>query len=335
MTKPNPPHALDDVTLSAPTPDDVQRTYDLIARCDVADYGEPDTDLEDVQHDWGQIDLQRDAWLAHTPSGELVGYSAVVPWGPSLRYDLYLDPRWEAQALGDTLLARCEARGVEIARSRRQARRGRTLAAICYVAHNNGRLAEIVTRAGFCLVTHHYQMEIRLDEPLPAPHWPEGISLRTAVTSQDEPAIHHLIETAFARPGRTGTTLDEWQGLMQRTNIYDPDLWFLAVSDDKIVGVCLSFAYPNTGWVRQLAVAADWRRKGIGTALLRHAFALFQERGYDRAGLAVDAVNESALHFYRGVGLRPVREHDEYSKSLAAASDGCLTVNTDPSCIRY
>lgn len=194
--------------------------------------------------------------------------------------------------------------------------KGKALAAQCYVAPANERLQEIVTRAGFALLTHHYQMEIRLDEPLPAPRWPERISLRTAVSGQDEQAIHRLIETAFAHPGRTPTTLDEWQGLMQRADLYDPDLWFLAVSRDEIIGVCLSFAYPDTGWVRQLAVAKDWRRKGVGAALLHHAFALFRERGYDRAGLTVDAENENALRFYRRVGLRPVRQHDEYSKSV-------------------
>jgi mycothiol synthase len=295
----------------APSAGDARRTYELIVRCDVADYGEPDSDLEDLQFDWSQIDLQRDVWLAAAPSGKLAGYAAVVPWGPALRYDLYLDPRWEGQDLGDALLARCEARGVEIAQAS-----GTALAAKCYVAHANQRLAEIATRAGFTLVTHHYQMEIRLDKPVPAPRWPEKISLRTAIHGQDERAIHRLVETAFARPGRTPTTLDQWQGLMQRADLYDPDLWFLAMSGGEIAGVCLSFAYPTTGWVRQLAVAETWRRKGLGAALLQHAFALFRERGYDRAGLAVDAENENALRFYQRAGLRPVRQNDEYSKSI-------------------
>jgi ribosomal protein S18 acetylase RimI-like enzyme len=103
---------------------------------------------------------------------------------------------------------------------------------------------------------------------------------------------------------------------MQRADLYDPDLWFLALSGSEIVGVCLSFAYPDVGWVRQLAVNAAWRRRGIGTALLSHAFALFQERGYDHAGLTVNAENENALHFYRHVGLRLVHQLDEYSKSI-------------------
>jgi mycothiol synthase len=302
---------VEDITFYTPGTGDARRTYELIVRCDIADYGEPDNDLEDLQFDWGQIDLERDAWLATAPSGELIGYAAVVPWGPCVRYDVYLDPGWEGQDLGSTLLARCEARGAEIAQARDQA-----LVAKCYVAHANRRLAEIVTQAGLCFVAHHYQMEIRLDEPPPAPRWPEGVSLRTAVPDQDDPAIHQLVETAFARPDRTPTTLDEWQGLMKRADLYDPDLWFLALSKNEIVGICLSYAYPDTGWVRQLAVTETWRRKGIGAALLRHAFALFQERGYDRAGLAVDAENENALLFYQRLGLRPVRRHDEYSKSV-------------------
>jgi ribosomal protein S18 acetylase RimI-like enzyme len=49
---------------------------------------------------------------------------------------------------------------------------------------------------------------------------------------------------------------------------------------------------------------------------LRDAFALFHERGYDRAGLTVDAENENALRFYQRVGLCPVRQLDEYAKSV-------------------
>ena len=36
---------------------------------------------------------------------------------------------------------------------------------------------------------------------------------------------------------------------------------------------------PTEGWVRQLAVDEGWRRKGLGRALLHHAFGVFCRRG--------------------------------------------------------
>jgi GNAT superfamily N-acetyltransferase len=304
-------YILDDLTVRSPTPDDVQRTYDLVVRCDVDDYGEPDVDLDDLVFDWDQIDLSLDAWLALTPAGQVIGYGAIVPWGPVLRCDLYVDPSWPDLALGQALLARCHARAHIIAQERATEVLVKT-----YLAHGNRQKHEIVERAGFCLDRYHFQMEIHLDESLPAPRWPQGISVRTVVPEQDDRAVHQLIETAFARPGRVSTTLEEWRQLLMWPDIFCPDLWFVAMAGKEIAGACLAFAYPTMGWVRQLAVDEAYRRKGIGTALLRHAFGVFRTRGYDRAGLTVDAENPNAYQLYRRLGMRRVRQYDEYERRI-------------------
>ena len=88
------PFTLGDLSFRAPTADDVQRAYALITRCDVEDYGEPDTDLDDLTFDWDRIDLARDAWLVATPTGDLVGYGAVIRWRTELEYAIYVDPSW-------------------------------------------------------------------------------------------------------------------------------------------------------------------------------------------------------------------------------------------------
>jgi mycothiol synthase len=300
-----------DLAFRAPTAADLQRTHELIVRCDVAEYGEPDTDLDDLAFDWDRIDLARDAWLVATPTGDLVGYGAVIRWRTELEYAIYVDPSRAGQELDQAILARCEARGRVIAQACAE-----EMVAKCYVPHTSQRKHEIVRDAGFRLVKYHFQMGIRLDEPPPPPIWPVGVSVRTAAPEQEGRAIHCLIEAAFARPGRTATTFDEWTGLMIRADILNPGLWFLAVAGKEIVGACLCFAYPELGWVRQLAVAESWRRKGIGTALLYHAFGVFHERGYDRAGLATESDNPDAIAFYEQLGMQRVRQHDEYERAI-------------------
>jgi ribosomal protein S18 acetylase RimI-like enzyme len=296
--------------------DDLKRTHALIARCDVRDYGEPDIPLEDLVADWDKLDLSQNAWLAVTPSaataaGELAGYAALKRWRNEIECEFYADPAWDGTDLGRALLEHCLARGHEIARQERA-----ELVARAYVAHTNQRSHEIVQEAGFSPVKYHFQMGIDLDAPPPAPAWPEGVTIRTAVAGQDESEIHALVEAAFARPGRTATTLDEWKGWMVRTELYNPELWFLAVAGERLVGVCLSLAYQTEGWVRQLAVDEAWRRKGLGRALLHHAFGVFREMGYEQAGLAVDGENLDAQAFYQRVGMRCVRQHDEYARAI-------------------
>ena len=117
--------------------------------------------------------------------------------------------------------------------------------------------------------------------------------------------------------GANLTTLDEWSRHMLRADIFDPELWFLASAGETLVGVCLAFAYPTEGWVRQLAVDEGWRHRGLGRALLYHVFGVFRERGYDRAGLAVDSENPNAYAFYQRVGMERVRQYDEYARTIS------------------
>ena len=44
--------------LQRPIPDDARRTLDLMVRCDISEYGEPDTDLEDLLFEWDQIEKE-------------------------------------------------------------------------------------------------------------------------------------------------------------------------------------------------------------------------------------------------------------------------------------
>jgi ribosomal protein S18 acetylase RimI-like enzyme len=74
---------------------------------------------------------------------------------------------------------------------------------------------------------------------------------------------------------------------------------------------------PGLGWVESLAVRRAWRRRGLGRALLLHAFRAFHGRGSTAAGLSVDAENPTgALRLYESVGMRAVQTRVIYEKPL-------------------
>ena len=100
--------------LRLPTPQDQQSVYELMIRCDIRDVGFPDTDLEDLGHDWDEINLARDAWLAFDAKGVLHGYSAVLPWTEGVRMVIYDDPGTEDTDLFLGLMLMCEKRAVNI-----------------------------------------------------------------------------------------------------------------------------------------------------------------------------------------------------------------------------
>jgi ribosomal protein S18 acetylase RimI-like enzyme len=88
------------------------------------------------------------------------------------------------------------------------------------------------------------------------------------------------------------------------------------------VGACLCFQYPEEGWVRQLGVSPEWQGRGIGEALLRHAFLAFWRRGYTNVGLSVASDNPKARGFYERQGMRCLRQYVEYVRRGEAANPG-------------
>jgi ribosomal protein S18 acetylase RimI-like enzyme len=76
--------------------------------------------------------------------------------------------------------------------------------------------------------------------------------------------------------------------------------------------------------VYDLGVGRAWRGRGIGEALLRHAFGVFHTRGFRLVGLGVDSQNlTGATRLYERAGMRIERQYDVYAKGL-----GDVTVQT-------
>jgi mycothiol synthase len=291
---------------------DAQRVLDLLVHRDMRDFGEADSDMEDLTHEWGQIDLKRDAWLAMIPSGELVGYACVLPWASGLRYDVAVDPSWDDD-LGGVLLERCEQRAIALSEDRVDA--GGTVVH-CYTAEGDGRQRARLERTGFGAVMLHRQMQIEVQDVPVVPRLPSGILCRMFVPGSDDRAVHALIQEAFDRPGRRPHPFEDWREFMMRPDIFEPELWFLAEAGSDLVGACLCFEYPELGWVRQLGVAQARRHMGLGSALLHQAFLVFQGRGQRRVGLTVASQNAGAFVFYQSIGMYPIRQYVEYQKLI-------------------
>jgi ribosomal protein S18 acetylase RimI-like enzyme len=169
-------------------------------------------------------------------------------------------------------------------------------------------------------------MRIHMETPPPAPAWPTGITLRRYNPETDLEAVYRADEEAFRdhfghieMPVEDG--LKRFKHFMTGYEGFDPSLWFLAMDGDKIAGICLcrkqAHSDPKVGWVNTLAVRRPWRKRGIGLALLRHAFGEFYRRGQCMAGLGVDAENlTGALRLYENAGMHVHHAFDLFEKEL-------------------
>jgi mycothiol synthase len=312
--------SIEGLTFRPPRQDEAGQVLDLMIRCDIRDVGEADTDLDDLLYEWKGIDLDRDAWLVHTTLGKLVAYGAITPQRSNLRLHLYIDPSQEEDELFMALLERCEQRGLEFARLRGGVE---PVALVTYIAHTNQAENRLLLGSGYRVMKYIFNMHADLTVGLQAPAWPAGIAVRSIQPGQDDRLVYDLIQQSFARPGRTPPTFAEWRDFMMRPEIFDPTIWFLAEAGGKLVGACLCFEFTETnlGWVRQLGVLSEWRRRGLGAALLRHAFTEFKRRGFSTAGLAVESDNPNAVSFYLGAGMVQARWIDEYHQDLSSIED--------------
>ena len=97
----------------------------------------------------------------------------------------------------------------------------------------------------------------------------------------------------------------------------DPELFLVVEVDGKVVGFLVgreSRDMPDevlrrrgatkAGSIETLTVDAQYRRRGIATALLNKAFDLFRQRGVDYVSLAVPGEEVGARRLYEKLGFR-------------------------------
>jgi GNAT superfamily N-acetyltransferase len=114
--------------------------------------------------------------------------------------------------------------------------------------------------------------------------------------------------------------VDEWESGGNRFDRAGEGL-FAAVADGRVVGVCGLNVDPylaggRVGRVRHLYVAAGFRRRGIGTALVRAV--IMEARGtFDR--LRLRTASEPAVRFYESLGFRRTDDEPDCTCALPLA----------------
>ena len=82
----------------------------------------------------------------------------------------------------------------------------------------------------------------------------------------------------------------------------DRDLFLVAVIDGAIGGTVIGGYDGHRGWVYAVMVGRLYRRKGVGSALLRRLEALLAERGCMKVNLQVRATKAGVVAFYEQLG---------------------------------
>jgi len=196
-----------------------------------------------------------------------------------------------------------------------------------------------VRNAGYAQTRHYWRMLIEFDGTSAVPVWPDGVALARFDPERDLEASVRASWDAFQDhygfvAGSVEEELERTQHRIEADPNYDPSLWFLAKDGDEIAGLC--FCSPKevgddtTGYVQSLGVRPAWRRRGLGRALLLHAFGEFHRRGTSKVSLHVDAQSlTGATRLYQSAGMHVDELSHEYELELRPGVDLAVKGSAD------
>ncbi len=308
------------VTERAATLEDVGAAYQVLQAYELVNYGKVDSSLDELKTRWTalNINLAEDSRVIFDRSGRLVAF-LVLEHSQHAKYYLLcrIHPEYRDPRLGDYLLAQAET----WARERMaQAEPGVRVTFNASLPGTDEEGRQRYERAGLQEVRRFWEMEAEFTAAPPAPVWPAGIELRPYVPGRDEYMAFELLDTAFRDHwGHIAHRFEEWKHWTIERPHFDPSLWFIAYQGEQAVGGAFCYLEEERGWVDDLAVLRASRGKGLGMALLLHAFGEFYRRGLRKAGLGVDSQNlTGALRLYQRAGMHRIRENISYEKELRA-----------------
>jgi ribosomal protein S18 acetylase RimI-like enzyme len=303
-----------------PTPDDLERVFNFMIECDIAEFGEADSDKDDLADQWSEADLTADAWIASNEAGELIGYTLLSDEFNRRRYlDLYLHTVRSPQGLAEALLDKALERFSDLVRS------GGSAPECILTAYANGLNPGIRTAYeshGFTVEKFHYRMQMDFNAPYPATEWPAGFAL-APVTPAEEKDLHALIISAFDWQGVEPLSFDDWHKQIFRGGRYDPELFLMLHREGQLVGAAICYDEDSRIWLKELAVSKELQGQGIGSLLLRQVFALAGQRGtkspaggIPTVALGVVSLNPKAVEFYERSGMARTREFVQYHRKV-------------------
>ena len=315
-------------TTRAPAREDAEVVAALISACQIADTGETDMSVEEMLDDWHSLDLAEEAVIVTAPEGRTAAYADVFNRSFVIVSTYgYVHPDYRGMGLGSYLVAW----GERWTRDRMpQAQENARVVVQHYINSANEAARRLLENSGYTPVRGIYVMETALDKSPPLPNWPADISVRTFVPCRDERAVFEAVEDAFRDLwGRPRNPFERFVSETEKES-FDPTLWFLAVEGDEIAGVTLCKTLAGEGWVDVVGVRRPWRNRGLGLALLRHAFTEYHRRGTRRVSLSVDVESiTGAPRLYGRAGMRVRESYMIYLKELRPGVDLGMRLEED------
>jgi ribosomal protein S18 acetylase RimI-like enzyme len=282
---------------------DLARLVDFLLLCRAIEDLEPWPPIREIRRRLGAAtpDVCADTRLWENQAGELRAFATL--WDGDILVSC-VHPR----ARREELLARILAWGQ--AREQRWAQKYGYQPTLCVPVrsddHTGGALLE---RQGFVLEAWQtLRMARRLDAPIPAPSLPPGFVVRSVAGEHELGAVVVLQQAVFA-----ATTSGDNRLALMRDPSYCADLDLVAVAPDgTLTALCLCTISAgedrppghNEGWIELIGTHPDFRRRGLGRAILLAGLERLTRHGLDTVLLGTTSWNVAARQLFTSAGFR-------------------------------
>jgi ribosomal protein S18 acetylase RimI-like enzyme len=307
-------------TIRRPRVDDAAAIHELVATCDTAVIGAPDSTLEDIADELVEpgFDRDRDAWLAHDAGGRLDGWAWACRNGDSDLVDVEVIVRPGVSGLDGELWPAVLTRAAELGEER-----GHDAVTLHVGVYRNDEAKRARVQAlGFGPGTSYHRMRIDHHGPVEPPAALPGLTLHPGEDEEVRREAYRVHQEGFAEHfGFVPVSYEQWYERRQASSATDWSQLTLARLGGRPAAVLIGnnqfLSDENCGYVATLAVLPEHRGRGLGRFLLRHAFAADAARGRKGTILHVDSNNTTpALGLYESAGMRLVMAIDVWQRRL-------------------
>jgi len=128
--------------------------------------------------------------------------------------------------------------------------------------------------------------------------------------------LHNSFEIVWCRSEYEDAVVDLWRKCdlivpqndpvedIRKKLDFQPELFFVALLNDKVIGSVMVGYEGHRGWLNYLAVLPDHQKRGYGRKLVAKAIDELRKLGCLKVNLQVRGRNISAVDFYKHLGFK-------------------------------
>jgi len=306
---------------------DLEAVVHLINAADAVDQLDETTDVSEFRQLLYRPDFDpyQDALVALDEEQNIVGHA---------RLDLKNAPRqgrfiahtvvhadWRDEAIEEALLGQLWSRAQE----RRRALGNKPVQFRTYCAAHQERRATLFERLRLRPVRYDLHMVCHPLDNLSEPTPPAGVLIRPYVRDQYDEAALEVVNAAFGDVmDFAAVTLDDFGHWLDSPSFREY-LSYAALEGNEVAGVCLCTVSEagagllgrSVGTVDTLCVLPEYRRRGLGSALLLTSLQAFKQAGLESAKLDTATENPTqAIRLYERAGFREAWRSVTYGKEM-------------------